>query len=202
MCNFKQLKMKKLIFGFVAVIMFGNLSYGQDFSKVLKDNQFIDYIKDCSIEQNRTKDFIKLKQYITDNKIDEKEFEDLYLALGYKTQDEFKENLALQSNRILNLEQSYSLSSFSDEQMVSLLDQSYTQLKIPISNLPITSYNNCERSFRNCMLIALSTAVLGHVACGAADVTVILGAICHAAVLTMQYAMQDNCGVEYEECTN
>lgn len=182
--------------------MLGNLSYGQDYSKILKDPQFLQYIKDCSIEQSRPKDFKKLKQYISDNKIDENEFEDLYLVLGYKTQDEFKKNLDLQSNRIKNLEQSYSLSSFSDEQIISLLDQGYTQLEIPVSNPVITSYKNCNRPFRNCMLIALSTAVLGHVACGTADVTIVLGALCHAAVLTMQYAMQDNCGAEYEDCRN
>ncbi|MGY3055486.1 hypothetical protein ACVWYG_003702 [Pedobacter sp. UYEF25] len=62
--------------------------------------------------------------------------------------------------------------------------------------------NDCERQRRNCLVIVASTATAAHIACVAADLTVIIGAICHGAAIAYQLAAGDNCNIDAGGCQN
>lgn len=56
--------------------------------------------------------------------------------------------------------------------------------------------------YNNCVTGAAAVAVLEHIACGAADLTIILGIICHSAVVTLHMAANNSCSYGYEDCMN
>jgi hypothetical protein len=62
--------------------------------------------------------------------------------------------------------------------------------------------NNCERVRHNCIIGAGAGAVIAHVGFAAADVTIVLGIICHAAVITLQAVISDTCNANAEDCEN
>lgn len=46
---------------------------------------------------------------------------------------------------------------------------------------------DCGRTLKNCKGVAAGAALVVHTVCLAADPTIILGAICHAGVIALQY---------------
>jgi hypothetical protein len=61
--------------------------------------------------------------------------------------------------------------------------------------------NNCERVRRNCIIGAGAGAVISHLGCAAADV-ILIGIVCHAAVITLQAVVSDTCNANAEDCEN
>lgn len=75
-------------------------------------------------------------------------------------------------------------------------------LRVEIEKVLAVAKNNCWRRYRNEIAINTAAAIAGHIACGTADITVVLGIICHAAVTTLQLAANDNALMDYQDCMN
>ncbi len=193
--------MKNFLFGFIAVVL-STVTYGQDFDKILKDAEFQEYLKELSKEQSYPMDYKKIKEYNADGKIDETELKDLHEILGYKSQDDFLSSLVSQNKKLESLEKKYGLSKYSQEQLISLVDQGFTSLELPLySGIEYQpSGSNCNRRRNNCFIVATATGIGAHIACGGMDLTVVLGILCHGAATALGYAMADDCNLDYVDC--
>ncbi len=127
----------------------------------------------------------------------ESNFREISTGLGFSSEEEFLNYYENQKKLMFDLEKD-GITRFTNEEIIAAT----TFILCENNTYPetTTKYNNCARKYRNCMLIAFATAIGGHVACGGADLTIIGGIICHGAVVTLQYAMQDNCGADFEDC--
>lgn len=188
--------MKKLFFGLLSTILFTTLSFAQDIEGFVNDPMFKEYINDSKELFNQKYDVKTLNRFLEDKQIDEVEFKLLYIAFGFNTHQDFVEHLQVQSNRLQELSSKYQVNSqtagsgdFRDG-IKSLYD--------PGENGAGEDF--CRQKYANCMIIANATAVAAHLACGALDITVILGAACHASAMAAHYAMMDNCRIEYLQC--
>lgn len=196
--------MKKLIFSLLATITLSAVSFSQDFDKIIKDIEFQNYIKEVRAEQKLPKDIKKIKGYISDKKISENEFKDLHLALGYKSQKDYLASMESQNKKLMNLEKKYQLSGLQNNQMTELIEGGFVYLNLPLDPVNETpvAFGDCERRLKNTLALNFGVAVAAHIACGTVDITVVLGALCHAAVLTTHIAADDNARLDYKECIN
>ena len=194
--------MKKLILSLIALITLPTATFAQDFNTIVKDKIFQDYLKELVAEKNLPKDITTIRAYNADGVISNAESENMYKILGYKTNDEYIASLTRQVGRLKTLEGKYRLSTLSVTNMALLLDQGFTEIRVPLTppGENTTSVDNCARRYNNCVVIVTATAILGHVACIPADVTILGGILCHGAVVAAQYAMLDNCQLDYQDC--
>jgi hypothetical protein len=194
--------MKKLLFSLLAIVLMTNVSFSQSSAgTIIRDIKFQAYMRDVSDFQKLPKDIIKLKSYFTDNKISELEYKDLYLALGFKTKSDYETSMNSQSANVKYLDSQYNLSKFQPRQLAVLFDEGFSFINIPITSDPTqTTFGDCETKLRNDLLINFGVATAAHVGCLTADVTVVLGILCHAAVATAHALSDDNARIEYRGC--
>jgi hypothetical protein len=194
--------MKNLLFGLIATCFISITSYSQDYSIILKDEEFLSYLEQVAKEQSNIVDTKKVEEYNLDGKIDEYEITDLYKVLGFQSNSDFINSLKSQIERLYSLEKKYVISKISVEDMSMLIDQGFVLLNqnFYFNNHTNLSRKNCGRALRNCLAIAYSTQIAGHIGCATLDVTVIAGLICHGAIVITGAAMEDNCDIDYENC--
>lgn len=79
-------------------------------------------------------------------------------------------------------------------------------IKCCASKLIYESFGNsllgdeCERERRNCIIAVGAEAIAMHLACGALDLTIIGGIICHGAAFTYQITQGNNCNIAARRC--
>ena len=178
------------------------ISPNQNYSRILEDEDFLSYLRQIIKEQDNVIDRKKVKDYISDNNIDKKELVDVYKALGFKTNNLFVNSLRFKLEKLYRLEQKYSISKISQSDMLLLIKQGFVIVNKDLNNTSNETFaiKNCGRSLRNCLAIAYSTQVVSHIGCATLDVTVFGGLACHASVVIIGAAMEDNCDIEYENC--
>ncbi|ESU23068.1 hypothetical protein FLJC2902T_32320 [Flavobacterium limnosediminis JC2902] len=192
--------MKKLLFSLIATILVSSVSFSQDFDKILNDSDFEAYLIAYDKEVKLPKDYNKIKELMSDDKIDENEIKDIHEYLGYESYDAYISNLALQANLLEKLENRYTLSQYTQEELADLFDAGFTMYKMDTIGTIGMAGTNCGRRLRNCHGLALAVAVGAHIACGPADVTIIIGLMCHSAATGAHYLMLDNCNLDYQDC--
>ena len=60
--------------------------------------------------------------------------------------------------------------------------------------------DDCNRERGNCIGSVAAQAAAAHLACAAADLTIIAGIICHGAAIIYQITAGDNCNIAYRRC--
>jgi hypothetical protein len=61
-------------------------------------------------------------------------------------------------------------------------------------------FDDCVITRKNCLRSAVSAATIMHLGCAVADLGIITGILCHAAVLAWQIAESNICDAEYKQC--
>jgi len=146
------------------------------------------------------------------------DLEKFSVILGFSNFKEYSEFAKQQNEILLQLKEEYQLTkvdqgtieSIALESMKSVKQaqkmnsiakvSSITKLNGVNNTIQIEDANNCERIRRNCLITVAATATAAHVACIAADLTVIVGAVCHGAAIAYQLAAGDNCNANAENC--
>lgn len=101
-----------------------------------------------------------------------------------------------QNELILELDKDYHILSLSDAE---LHDSVLLVLKDD-NNVTTYSACNCGSKLSNCQMKAVSKLVIANIGCVAADVTVILGLICHAAATSYGGTLLNGCEFDYQDC--
>lgn len=165
-----------------------------------KDFRFIEYV-------HLNKNFIESIDYsnldieliedlINRDDLTNEELEILAKAIGYEDIDSFKSFNNYQNKLILELDKEFHILSLSEVEL-------YDSVLLVLNDDNNTTYNMgcfCDRKRSNCQMNAVAQLVLANIGCAAADVTIILGLMCHAAATTYGSTMLNNCELEYQIC--
>jgi hypothetical protein len=191
--------LKKIISGMTLVLtMFiGSNASAQELSALSKDTTFISYVKD-QLEFNKNSNIELVNELASQEEMGEGQLELFYEA--FKTNEEdYTSFVKTQQGRLNVLYQVYELESLSAEDLSPYFEDTLTQLGVGQEQSQ-TMGDNCGRRYRNTLAINLGTAVVAHLGCGFADMTVVAGLICHGAVYLVHSAADDNAYLDYLDC--
>lgn len=158
------------------------------FKSYLEKNQnFIDNIKDANL----------VKALAEKENLNEQDLKRLSIAIGFKSYEEYLEYYESQKSTLIKLENDYKLSSY----QISDIEEAIIITNAPVvSGQPNDCVKSCNRTSFNCQGAATAGAAVAHIGCLSADVTVIGGIVCHAAVAAVQYFVLDECINQEEQC--
>jgi hypothetical protein len=184
--------MKKLVFGLIATVMLSVSSYGQKISDLNQDPNFISYVNnELGFKERANLSLLKeiINVPITKENID-------FFYKTYSTNEkEFISFMNAQNLILRDFSDKYNFKSYSENELLIILNTEVTEVLQSTSKI-----NRCRDKYVNSLGINLCAAIAGHVACGAADITVFLGILCHGAVLTGQHLANQNAYLDYLDC--
>lgn len=191
----KNLKNRLAIISVLVMTLMIQLTHGQDTSKLSDDKNFISYIEN-QLNFNNSIDVKIIKSVNVEKLKNEDQNQiDQFLRACSMDGEGYIDFLNLQNQRLESFTKSFNLTSIDERELMEILT-------VEIEQVMAASSNNCWRRYRNAIAMNLAGAIAGHIACGTADITVVLGIICHAAVTTFQLAANDDALLDYRECVN
>jgi hypothetical protein len=188
--------MKNLLFGVIATVLFSFIGNAQDINDLNMDVDFISYVNDdLNFIENHNVEI--LKKINIDNFNNGTEWSLFYTAFSTNEQNYtyFTEQQNLKLKKVSEI---YNFKSFTKEALQKILELEMTE--ILNFNDEVESKKNCKRVYQNTLMINASVAVGAHIACLSADLTIVLGLICHGAVAVGHAAANDNASMSYQEC--
>ncbi|MBI6117644.1 hypothetical protein [Salegentibacter maritimus] len=123
---------------------------------------------------------------------------DLSNAMGYDNPEELVDFYEEQDERIKNLSSKYGLTSKNIVDLEAPIMEAFVSEGLNVTTKSAGS--TCGDRYNNCLTNAFAVAGLEHIACGIADVTVIVGIACHALVTTLHITANNECGYAKENC--
>ncbi len=124
---------------------------------------------------------------------------ELSTTLGFQNVNQYEEFIMQQNNLIAQLNEKYQVASFTEaekQQVIMLYDPYFFGDGLEGGRANV----DCSGQYNNCIVGVTAEAVLMHIGCGAADLTIVLGIACHAAVTAWQIAQSNSCGYAYDAC--
>jgi hypothetical protein len=156
----------------------------EDISKMAKDELFINLVDENERMINQITNLDKAKELTSkDYTLSNDELNELSVSLGFTNLNEHIDFYNNQKINLIKLNDKYNVQMYDESTLNELVLESYNENYLFKSN-------NCERVRRNCIVGA------------AADVTIVLGIVCHAAVVIGQAVISDTCNANAEDCEN
>ena len=157
-------------------------------------------------EAAKAKDISVVRAIAADDKLAQDELPALAKAMGYPSSEEMIKSITSFQAMVVELKADYDFTNVSANQLKSFVAKAKEQPKSTLRNPKMQVGADprkaaiCERERTNCLVEVASEAFLLHVACGAADLSVIGGVLCHGAVVTWQAVKGDNCNIAAARC--
>ena len=120
---------------------------------------------------------------------------ELSTSLGFIDLKSYQEYSNLQNADINKLYDKYNLSRNDN----SAINQSIRE-SFGVRRSQSNYRGSCETIQQNCVIGAAAEATIMHFACGALDLAVIPGLICHGAAIAYQISASSTCNTNYERC--
>lgn len=183
--------MKKLILGIIATGLLATNINAQNITDLNKDKDFIQLIKEMDkfVDIEPQDDLVAI--IFADRQLTENELTTFYKIFG-TDQTKFKSQMVSHRTLITRLDTKFGL----------LDPNSQDELIVEIGEVigQEAAKSNCRKRLENARLRNLAYAVLGHGACLAADLTVVAGIVCHAAVGTLHHTYNREAWFDYLDC--
>lgn len=184
--------MKKLFLSITATVLLATTNVNaQNITDLNKDQDFIQLIKDMNkfVDIEPQEDLVS--KIFADRQLTENELPTFYKIFG-TDQTKFKSLMMSHRTLITRLDTKYEIldPNLQDELIIEIgevIDQ-------------VATKSNCRKRLDNARLRNLAYAVLGHGACIAADLTVVAGIVCHAAVGTLHHTYNREAWLDYLDC--
>lgn len=165
-----------------------NLNNDKNFQKLINSNLSFSY----KVLKSNNKNIAKL--------FESNNIELISKSLNYRKSSELTTDINSQLELINYIIANYDVQNYNEQQLKEIIINEINQIENLNSSISKVDPNDCRRKFRNDMIIITAAAVAGHIACGTADITVVLGGICHYAVIATQAAASDNAALELQNC--
>lgn len=212
--------MKKIIGITLAVLLAVTSFYSckDNYNNIVETNKFepINNVTEDTVFTNLLENNFRVVNHIDNREIARqlinkgkditpKEVDQLAKALGFKNRDAFIQNYKSTEQAIQYLNEKYNFSSYGEEKIKSLAKKAESSISISTNissnnQTKETCTENCREIYTACATAATGTAVGGQVACAAGDATVVVGAICHAAVYVTEAAALEVCRNQNQKC--
>lgn len=185
--------MKKLLFGLVATVMLSVAGNAQDLSKLSQDVNFKLYLKNQFEFTKKATDINKLKELLSDSKIDKSEINAFYKAFS-TNEENFSTYIKVQNNLYTSLNDEYNLDEVSQEVLIPIIEEVYIKDLLPVLE------STCRERYIRAITTAAAFAVIEHAGCIALDPTVLGGILCHGAVALIQWNAGQDALDAYHAC--
>lgn len=192
----KNLKNIFTVLIIVVTLITGSNANAQDLSELSKDENFVSYVKD-QFAFNKSSNIDVVNELASQGGLSEKQLELFYKAFN-TNEEEYQEFVKKQGARLEIITKKYGLDSLSNEELVDVIIPVIGDIGSPSE--VNTEGSNCWRRYRNTMAINAGVAVAAHIACAPSDVTVFVGALCHAAVTVVWAAANDDAWLDLQDC--
>lgn len=197
--------MKNYFILFVSLFLI--LSCNKQDSTVLPDNQkSLTCLSSDNNFKNLVKEVTNFNERVAlndkrENKLILDEFDNNRLK---NAEDAIAENFQVDVNKQLELANyiiaSYDVNKYSESELNSIILKAMSEVDQQSIQSRVEDRDRCYRRYRNRIIEIGAIVVGGHIACGAADLTVVLGGFCHGAVIAGQIAASDNAYLDYQDC--
>lgn len=167
-----------------------NLNNDLNFQKLIKNNLSFNY----KIINSNNKNLIK--------QIEKNDIEQMSKNLNYKNTKDLTNDINSQFELINYIIANYNVQNYNEQELKQLIINEINEIENLKDSSSKADPAGCRRKFRNDLIIITAAAVAGHIACGTVDITVVLGGICHGAVIVTQAAASDNAAMELQNCLN
>lgn len=186
--------MKKILLGLVATVMLSVAGNAQDLSKLSQDVNFKLYLKNQFEFTKKATDINKVKELLSDGKIDESEINAFYRAFS-TNEANFSTYIKVQNNLYTSLNEVYNLDEVNQDVLIPIIEDVYiTDL------IQVLERSTCRQKYVRAITTAAAAAVIGHGGCIALDPTVLGGILCHGAVAVLQWNAGQDALDAYHEC--
>jgi|GEM_PF-1150644 len=179
-------------------------------SSLKSDVRFISALKDNMIIIKRTKNSKELIALVSKESHSKLDLERISILLGFKNFDDYAKFVKKQDTDLLQLKKEYQLDKVSQDVIQQAAMDAMSPKKISSVKLVENSLSSmaggegdsdlCEQIRTNCLVNVAAIATAAHIACVAADLTVALGVLCHAAAVAYQASAGNTCNLEAQQC--
>lgn len=149
--------------------------------------------------------------YLTVKKIGDGNTElltNVHVAFNYSTYEDFLKEYKKFSNSLLILESKYGIvnRAASEWETAILLTESKNSDNFELGSFVASSIEGggdpvlCEKQRRACLTRVYAETMVMHTGCLVADLSLVLGIVCHSAATAFQIFGNDECNVNYEVC--
>jgi hypothetical protein len=173
------------------------ISQNLSLENLKKDSRTVEYLKVNKDLLKKIKDISKVQELSSKENLNNSELQELSIALGFKSYNEYINYYRNQTLLLKSLENDYKISTYNEEDIEKAL---FVNNKNVASKTSSACMQRCSRTANNCLGASTAAAVLGHTGCLALDVTIVGGIVCHAAILAGQYFVQDECLNQSQQC--
>lgn len=159
---------------------------------IMSDSRLVKYINNNDALVNQITNPKRLLELTSKSNLSALEKDELSKIMGFTSLENYVDFVEKQNKLLLPIIREYNLGDEKQLQKVGIIVAENTN--------SVLMRTNCARTLKNCVGGAAAGALLGHVGCLSADITVVAGIVCHAAVAGIQYFAQDECQNSYEGC--
>ncbi len=175
--------------------------------KLHTDKIFLEYLVYFQNQALKLNNVNVLNSYIEDGMLSNFEQKNIHKLFGYDNSTTYWDEFSKQNERVNYLVRRYNIKNVSEkrlkEEITLVFNNSsfYSHLNLPIDSLimpRMADYSDpiCETMRRNCIISVAAEATIMHLSCAALNITVFMGAICHAAAITYQFTAGNRCNQE------
>lgn len=154
-------------------------------SDIYSDATFVAYVKASYADSQLVKDNAKLTLYMADNNLSDIELLNINTVMGYSTYTDLINFTNTQAQRAAYLNRTYGINSLTVDEKLEIFETGLI--------MNTTEFSAKLSPRERCRLKVNAETIIMHVGCAAADVTVVLGILCHGAASVYQYASLDEC---------
>lgn len=169
----------------------------KDIQEIKNDENFTDFIDNYYIHFSKPKDLEELNRLVVKEDLTAQEQESMAMALGYNSFSDLENYHVTQNDLLKVLSLDYDLANPDINNDLNVIVFDYYE-----STYNSYSSGTCKKRKNNCYASAFAVAVLEHIGCGVADLTIVLGIICHGAVTAIHFSAQNECDYQYIDCLN
>lgn len=188
--------MKKLLFGLLVTVMLSITGNAQDLSKLSQDANFKLFLKNQFEFSKRSTDYNKVKELISDGKVDEGELKDFYRVFS-TTESGFSNFIKEQKSLYIILINEYNLDEIPQDVLLPIIEEVVIKDLMPV----VIEGKNCMAKYLTTIAIAAGVAAAGHHACNLGALAGPVGFFgCHAAVIVVQSGTSYLAQLHYEDC--
>ncbi len=179
-------------------------------NNIHKDKDFQSFIITLQNQVKQVKDINTIAIISKKSKLTDQDIEKLSLAYGYISKQEFLNDQEIFTNNLNKLDKKYNFKDKNSDSLLVAVYKTFDELHL------FSKTNNtngalvfmagggdpCETARVACLVSVAAQAVLMNLACGGLDLTIVLGIICHGAVITYQISASAGCNATAQTCSS
>lgn len=181
-----------------------------NFDNIHTDSRFQKFVSLVQEDVSRVKDVKTISAICRKTTLTEQDIDKLSIAFGYPNKADYIKNQKSFINNLNELNKSYRFNEKSKRQLQVAVNSVFSELHFvghfkksgsasEATNLEVA--DPCETARLSCLASTASQAVIMHIGCSIPDMTLILGLLCHSAVVVYQVSTSINCNATAASCT-